>query len=135
MTRKLFGLALLVAIGVIVIKFWNAPITGAPATLLTDITVPQFSPAAQAGQSSFNTNCAICHGENAAGTDQGPSFLQKIYQPTHHGDFAFNLAVKNGVRAHHWRFGSMSPVTGIADEEIMNIVVYVRELQQANGIE
>jgi hypothetical protein len=44
------------------------------------------------------------------------------------------LAVKNGVRAHHWRFGDMPPVEGVSDEDATKIVAYVRELQRANGI-
>ncbi len=135
MNRKLFGLAILVAISVIVIKFWNAPVTEVPVVPLAEITIPQFSTAALAGQRGFNANCATCHGENAAGTDQGPTFLQNIYQPAHHSDFAFKLAVKNGVRAHHWRFGSMVLVSGIADDQINEIVTYIRELQRANGFE
>jgi hypothetical protein len=47
---------------------------------------------------------------------------------------SFVLAVKNGVRAHHWRFGDMPPVDGLTQSDVMNIVAYVRELQRANGI-
>jgi len=42
--------------------------------------------------------------------------------------------VRNGVRAHHWKFGSMPPVDGITDAEDGTIVAYVRALQRANGI-
>ncbi|PHQ96461.1 MAG: cytochrome C [Marinosulfonomonas sp.] len=135
MKNKLIGLAVLAVIGAITIKFWNDPITAAQPTVTVEIKVPQFSTAALDGQQTFNSNCAVCHGENAAGTDQGPSFLQKTYGTTHHADFAITLAVKNGVRAHHWRFGSMSPVPGITDDEIAGIVAYIREMQQANGLE
>ena len=52
----------------------------------------------------------------------------------HHGDAAFLLAVRNGVRAHHWRFGDMPPQPGLTGAEVAAITAYVRELQRANGI-
>jgi mono/diheme cytochrome c family protein len=61
----------------------------------------------QQGEAKFNTNCARCHGQQATGTAQGPPLVHKIYEPNHHGDFAFQRAAANGVRAHHWQFGDM----------------------------
>jgi hypothetical protein len=60
--------------------------------------------------------------------------MHKVYVAGHHGDGAFLIAAKNGVRQHHWPFGNMPPVEGIKDEEVAKIVVYVRELQKANGL-
>jgi hypothetical protein len=48
---------------------------------------------------------------------------------------AFVLAAKQGVRAHHWRFGNMPAVEGVSDEDVLQITDYVRALQRANGIE
>ena len=45
------------------------------------------------------------------------------------------LAVRNGVRSHHWRFGSMLPVEGLSDGDVELVVEYVRALQRANGID
>ena len=88
------------------------------------------------GQRVFNAVCAACHGDNAAGKmGSGPPLVHKIYEPSHHGDMAFLLAVQNGVRAHHWRFGNMPPQDGLTRADVMAVVAYVRELQQANGIE
>jgi hypothetical protein len=39
------------------------------------------------------------------------------------------------VRAHHWRFGDMPPQPTITPDAIHMITRYVRELQQANGID
>ena len=64
----------------------------------------------QAGETTFNANCAACHGKQAAGTDHGPPLVHKIYEPHHHGDQAFQLAAANGVKAHHWEFGNMPKV-------------------------
>lgn len=105
---------------------------GAP---LVNVTVPELTAAAQTGKTAFEANCAACHGANAAGQDGvAPPLVHIIYEPNHHGDASFLLAAKNGVRAHHWRFGNMPPVEGVTDEEIASIITYVRELQRANGI-
>ena len=48
---------------------------------------------------------------------------------------AFELAVRRGVRAHHWLFGDMPPQPTITPDAIPMITRYVRELQQANGID
>ncbi|SPH18256.1 hypothetical protein DEA8626_01788 [Defluviimonas aquaemixtae] len=60
--------------------------------------------------------------------------MHKIYEPSHHGDAAFLVAVRNGVRQHHWDFGNMLPVEGLTDGDVKYIVRYVRELQFENGI-
>lgn len=97
------------------------------------VSVPVLSPAGQAGKSSYNRNCLPCHGENAAGSATGPSLVHRVYHPAHHADIAFELAVRRGVRAHHWRFGDMPPQP-LPPNELAQITRYVRELQQANGI-
>lgn len=95
---------------------------------------PDMTPALNLGKMNFTMMCASCHGATALGTDQGPPLLHKFYHPGHHGDGAFYLAAKNGVRAHHWKFGDMPPVEGISDAQIASIVEYVRALQRANGL-
>ncbi len=90
---------------------------------------------AEIGKVAFEAKCAACHGANATGQDGvAPPLVHRIYEPSHHGDAAFLLAAKNGVRAHHWRFGNMPPVEGVTDGDVKMIVAYVRELQRANGI-
>ena len=96
--------------------------------------VPALSAKAQAGAAVFNARCALCHGRNAAGTNQGPPLAHQIYEPGHHQDFAFRNAVRNGVTAHHWQFGNMPPVPGLSDADIEQLICYVRELQRAKGI-
>ncbi len=86
------------------------------------------------GEARFAMHCARCHGVGAAGTDHGPTFLSQIYAPNHHADAAFQLAVRNGVRAHHWRFGDMPPLPQVQPQELDRIVAYVRWLQRANRI-
>lgn len=86
------------------------------------------------GKRLFDTYCARCHGVHAAGTGRGPSFLSKIYEPSHHGDEAFVLAAKRGVSAHHWGFGNMPPIPGISDDDVTKIIGYVRWAQRVAGI-
>jgi mono/diheme cytochrome c family protein len=103
---------------------------------LAEVTVPAVLPdEARIGQRVFEASCAECHGENAAGRNgAGPPLVHRIYEPSHHGDGAFLLAARNGVRAHHWTFGDMPAVEGITDAEIGYVTRYVRALQEANGI-
>lgn len=95
--------------------------------------VPELTAEAQEGERYFNAVCAACHGQNGLGTELGPPLVHDIYNPGHHADMAFMMAVQNGVRAHHWRFGNMPPQQATR-AEVARIVAYIRELQQANGI-
>lgn len=87
-----------------------------------------------AGETAFDANCAQCHGRAALGTDQGPPLVHRVYEPSHHGDAAFRLAVQRGVRPHHWRFGPMPPVPGLSDADVDDIIAYVRWLQRKAGV-
>lgn len=113
--------------------------TTAPAEgeAMVAITLPDtLSPESAIGQRAFNATCADCHGAHATGRmGFGPPLVHKIYEPGHHADMSFYLAVQNGVRAHHWRFGDMPAQTGLTRADVAGIVAYVRELQRANGIE
>ena len=82
----------------------------------------------------YQRNCLRCHGNAGDGSNQGPALVHKTYNSTHHADLAFNLAVKNGVRRHHWRFGDMPPLPDVTPQDIGHIVVYVRRLQRRAGI-
>ena len=122
-------------------RFWghhgpHADHRDGPRGTLAEVAVPTLSPTASEGEKIFNQNCAVCHGENAAGVDgAGPPLVHKIYEPSHHADMSFQLAVRQGVRQHHWRFGNMPAVPGVTETETSKIVLYVRELQRANGID
>ena len=95
---------------------------------------PDFSDTALAGEELFNASCALCHGAKAAGTTQGPTFIDRIYHPGHHSDVSFRRAVTQGVRQHHWTFGDMPPVATVTADEVERIICYIRELQRQNGI-
>ena len=107
--------------------------SGAP---MVAVTVPELTVAAERGKVAFDASCASCHGVNAAGQEGiAPPLVHKIYEPGHHGDASFFRAAKAGVRAHHWPFGDMPPVAAVTEEELAAIVLYIRELQRANGID
>ncbi|HET8721299.1 MAG TPA: cytochrome c [Nitrospira sp.] len=88
----------------------------------------------QAGESKYNAHCSACHGPQAAGTQQGPPLVHKIYEPNHHGDAAFLRAAEFGVKAHHWEFGNMPKIEGVSPADVEQITRYIRWLQRQAGI-
>lgn len=144
--RRYMGLALALAAIVAFGIWWRTGAVDPAATAanpaqaagaaMAQVVVPEtLSDSAKIGKVAFEAKCAVCHGTNAAGQDGvAPPLVHKIYEPSHHGDAAFLLAAKNGVRAHHWRFGNMPRVEGVTDADVKMIIAYVRELQRANGI-
>ncbi|MDE0189108.1 MAG: cytochrome c [bacterium] len=98
------------------------------------IAAPPLSETALLGAEHFIAHCTECHGANAGGTSEGPPLVHIYYEPGHHADISFHIAVRQGTRQHHWEFGDMDPVPGLSDEEVNEIICYVRELQYANDI-
>lgn len=100
--------------------------------------VPKASPGLMAnpgvGKTLFEKHCAACHGADLKGSDKGPPLLHRIYEPSHHADAAFQLAVRNGVRAHHWQFGDMAPLPQVTPDEVAHVTAYVRAEQRKVGI-
>lgn len=45
-----------------------------------------------------------------------------------------NTKVSQGVPQHHWPFGNMPPLPQVTDAQTPTTVLYVQELQEANGI-
>lgn len=149
--RNFTGVTLVVVVVGICLFVWNRleigqqPLSsGSPdvteleePSVITEVTLPdQLSENAQIGKRVFEAKCAVCHGQVAAGKNGvAPPLVHSIYRPGHHADVAFLIAARNGVRAHHWKFGNMPPVEGITEGEVRLVTQYIRELQRANGIE
>lgn len=136
MRKPVVFMVLAAGVAVAGIGLWRvlAPVP-APTEAVAGVIIPDMTGEIAQGARSYDAKCASCHGVNAVGVEgAGPPFLHKIYEPSHHGDAAFYLAAKNGVRAHHWPFGDMPPVEGITEAEVSAIVAYVRNLQAANGV-
>lgn len=87
------------------------------------------------GVETYAASCAACHGSDLRGTTTGPALLSIVYEPSHHADFAFATAIKEGVRAHHWDFGAMPPIRDLNDQEIAAATAYVRSVQESEGYE
>lgn len=96
---------------------------------------PRDPPTVETGAGLYELNCAVCHGGDLRGTTTGPSLLSEVYEPGHHGDGAFLVAVLQGSRAHHWQFGDMPPVPGLGVEDVEAIVAFVRDRQRTEGFE
>lgn len=86
------------------------------------------------GKPLYEQHCAACHGTDLGGSDQGPPFLHRVYEPAHHSDAAFQMAVASGVRAHHWEFGDMAPIEGLTPDQVAHITAYIRMHQRRVGI-
>lgn len=95
---------------------------------------PGLTPNPSMGKTLFERNCAQCHGTDLRGTTQGPPLVHRIYEPSHHADIAFQLAVGYGARQHHWKFGDMKPVEGVSPDDVAHIIAYVRLKQREAGI-
>jgi cytochrome c5 len=100
----------------------------------TKKVAPAVPPELNLGKAIYLKNCAVCHGVDVKGTKNGPPLIHKIYHPGHHADGAFYLAVKVGVRQHHWKFGSMPPVKGVDQNMTTAIIKFIRHLQKEAGI-
>jgi len=88
----------------------------------------------QAGRNLYLAHCSECHGEHGLGSDRGPPLVHKTYRPSHHPDEAFHLAVAQGVKQHHWQYGDMPPIDGLAPEQVAHIAAFIRQQQRRAGI-
>jgi mono/diheme cytochrome c family protein len=130
------GSALLVLaalLGGVAVASWNLAGPGDGDSRST-VKEPPLSALAMEGKAAYDANCAECHGPSGAGTDKGPPLVHRVYNAGHHTDATFHVAVRAGVRQHHWRFGSMPPQPHVKSTQVDAIVRYVREVQAANGI-
>jgi cytochrome c len=103
--------------------------------VLARIDLPPTPAEHRQGDSLFAANCASCHGESGKGSEQGPPLLHVIYEPSHHSDASFVLAARQGVAAHHWRFGNMPPQPQVDSASLYKIIAYVRWAQREVGID
>ena len=135
-TRKQIVLIIVVgvcALGAAALATFLRSTESGPA-FTVEVVPATLSEQAKEGETLFNATCAECHGENAAGTDQGPPLIHDIYNPGHHSDDAFYLAAATGSRQHHWQFGDMPAQPQVTRDDVTMIIRFIREVQAANGI-
>ncbi len=87
-----------------------------------------------AGRPVFQDTCAACHGEDLRGSSTGPPLIHEYYVPSHHSDASIELAIKRGVQPHHWHFGPMPAWPSLTDQEIADVIAYVRQQQREAGL-
>src|ERR1700733_5872934 len=82
--------------------------------------------AAKAGEYEFRINCALCHGLGAHGGGRGPDLTRAVKKHTHSDADMFQV-ISNGIP------GTVMPANGtngqgvgMTDEEIWQIITYIR---------
>ena len=86
------------------------------------------------GANLFEANCASCHGPEGGGTAAGPPLVDELYTPERTPDEDIRRAIQQGVEQQNWEFGDMPAMPGLDDDEIDDIIAYVRELQAEAGL-
>jgi mono/diheme cytochrome c family protein len=108
----------------------------APAALTADDQNPlaRDPAAAKAGEYEFRINCALCHGLGARGGGRGPD-LTRAQKKHAHSDADMFQVISNGIP------GTVMPANGtngqgvgMTDEEIWQIIAYIRSVEvKASG--
>jgi cytochrome c oxidase cbb3-type subunit III len=87
------------------------------------------SKAAKAGEYEFRINCALCHGLGAHGGGRGPD-LTRAQKKHVHSDAEMFQVISNGIS------GTVMPANGtngqgvgMTDEEIWQIITYIRSVE------
>ena len=85
--------------------------------------------AAKAGEYEFRINCALCHGLGAHGGGRGPDLTRAQKKHTHNDAEMFQV-ISNGIA------GTVMPANGtngqgvgMTDEEIWQIITYIRSVE------
>jgi cytochrome c oxidase cbb3-type subunit 3 len=85
--------------------------------------------AAKAGEYEFRINCALCHGLGARGGGRGPD-LTRAQKKHAHSDLELFQVISNGIP------GTVMPANGtngqgvgMTDEEIWQIITYIRSVE------
>ena len=82
--------------------------------------------AAKAGEYQFRINCAMCHGLGARGGGRGPDLTRAVKKHTHSDGEMFQV-ISNGIPGTAMPpNGANGQGVGMTDEEIWQIVTYIR---------
>jgi len=82
--------------------------------------------AARAGEYEFRINCALCHGLGARGGGRGPDLTRAVKKHTHSDADMFQV-ISNGIPGTAMPAnGTNGQGVGMTDEEIWQIITYIR---------
>ena len=82
--------------------------------------------AAKAGEYEFRINCAMCHGLGARGGGRGPDLTRAVKKHAHSDADMFQV-ISNGIAGTAMPAnGSNGQGVGMTDEEIWQIITYIR---------
>jgi putative heme-binding domain-containing protein len=82
--------------------------------------------AAKAGEYEFRINCALCHGLGAHGGGRGPDLTRAVKKHTHSDADMFQV-ISNGIPGTAMPSnGTNGQGVGMTDEEIWQIIAYIR---------
>ena len=82
--------------------------------------------AAKAGEYEFRINCALCHGLGARGGGRGPDLTRAVKKHTHNDAEMFQV-ISNGISGTAMPAnGTNGQGVGMTDEEIWQIITYIR---------
>jgi len=82
--------------------------------------------AAKAGEYEFRINCALCHGLGAHGGGRGPDLTRAVKKHTHSDAEMFQV-ISNGIAGTAMPAnGTNGQGVGMTDEEIWQIITYIR---------
>ncbi len=82
--------------------------------------------AAKAGEYEFRINCALCHGLGARGGGRGPDLTRAVKKHTHSDAEMFQV-ISNGIPGTAMPAnGTNGQGVGMTDEEIWQIITYIR---------
>ncbi len=82
------------------------------------------------GQSHFHRVCAPCHGRDAMGGNNAPTFLQEKFHPKHFPNGKIARTILNGSTS-----GAMPSQKGkVNDKQIREIIKFIRHSQKEAGV-
>src|SRR3981081_869886 len=85
--------------------------------------------AAKVGESQFRANCAFCHGLGARGGGRGPD-LTRAQKRHGNSDAELLRTINEGVPGTAWpRNGATQQGVGMTEEEILQVISYIRSVQ------
>jgi cytochrome c oxidase cbb3-type subunit III len=106
----------------IVILFWGAQRSAADERN----PLSGNAKAAKAGEYEFRINCALCHGLGARGGGRGPDLTRAVKKHTHTDAEMFQV-ISNGIPGTAMPAnGTNGQGVGMTDEEIWQIITYIR---------